>query len=190
MHNILEAAVIGKKFQFPIISRLLLEMIDPTDKSSNLVFDKFFIWAIGDVEHKVDDYAKRTASQTQCLITDIDQRSVNIMKEYASKHWAQLQDLHLRNAQMHVLFRKRASKISTTRFATHAGCSEEDFDIPQRIRQQLLHAQTVEEIMSLGGDYFGLKCIICRAAAMTRFGDLMHWAYNYAFVYERVNDGV
>lgn len=188
---ILDAAVVGRIYDVPVLPRLLQESLLDADETD--AYLTFAVWAIGGVENKLAEAARSTVVDSY-LISQVPSHIVTMCRSHAAGAWSQLQDLHLRHYEAILIFRSKILDYPAYKLP---------FDIPnhatrkdgiticeglqinaRRVRTSLLAAGRPKRLQELKSESFELDCLSCAAAAEERYEDLYDWLEDFAFLFE------
>lgn len=176
----IEAAVFGKRYDIPVLYRLLLEATSLL-KRDDALFLEFCIWSVSDVENPLNDAVRDTIDLD---ISEASNATVSAMRKHAPEYWSKLQAFHLRRAngvrRLHKALVNRGTGISADgeEDDDDEECDECGHDpgiIEIQIRAHLLETKTIPDIFTVWYSDFDLECSECTAEMRGRYRPLMTW---------------
>jgi hypothetical protein len=181
---ICEAAVFGRRFDVPLISRLLLET--RTSSAFQEPFIIFAIWAIAGIEPSIQSAAEATCGTHAIPITHVNQDIVRIIKRHAIASWSQLQDLHLRRSVGLAFFKQHFAFQELEAGRPCISCNEDGEAVTAAAHDRIGKAETIPQILALWDDKYEMDCPHCTCAVSNLYIPLMTWFQQYTTEWEYV----
>lgn len=160
---ILEAVRIARRYELPIVIRLLCESLQkPTPHNQRLLYA---IYVLAGLPDKAAAMAKIITGHD---ITQFEPDVAQMLRDHAPGDWMRLQDLTLRRIFKLPEFYeslKRGEFVQSYYNHMDDECSDPIIDPDIRIVDALKRAKTVEEIKELRANFYGLTCGWCQDGA-------------------------
>lgn len=183
--SIINAAILAKQFDTPIVYRLLSDYLRPAGRRDN--FMVFAVWAISGSARRTKEAAEAT------LGSDLSKADPCIPQALAGERsgaWTSLQDLHIRHAIAMRRFRefpdwgKRAG-IRGRHTELCPACGMDKEDLLEGVEKRYSACQSAEELEKelLAGD-MGVQCRACRPVAFRYFYPRVTWTRAFSSRYE------
>lgn len=169
----IEAAAFGKRYDLPILYRLLLEG-STIIKGDDALFLDFAIWSISDVLGKLSEIA---AASIKLDISAASKTTVSAIRIHAPEPWYKLQAFHLRRANAVRRFHKAVKTIPEA--GVSCGACERDLrDVVAGIKEEYLKTKLIKDVTAVKTDdfdSFDSDCDDCVEKVVNRFEPLMTW---------------
>ncbi|KAI9639242.1 uncharacterized protein MKK02DRAFT_39538 [Dioszegia hungarica] len=163
---VLEAALIGRRYDTPVITRLLCELQphDPMQDMETRLAMPFALWALAGVADQIADAARATARCDTFDIINIPSYMFDILQNWVPVHWMGLQGLHLRRASAGSRFYQACLSTRPSRFRACEACEAGGVDGAEIFGREAYHAYSARDMEALLKRGLGISCRECRGS--------------------------
>lgn len=196
--GVLEAVVVAKMYDTPVVYRLLLNGISPSYSPRMAPYLHFAIWAIIDDPVQIEKAALTTTEADSGDISKVSRYIIDFCKIHAPLHWLQLLEYHMRRQQAPSQFLERLHDIWGCRTVRNAivhqigmdlydDCREPGLKGAEDIRQRLGGVKTLKDISAImeGNPYGLIDCQWCGHDAEEEYGKLFEWVDDFtSYIYD------
>lgn len=158
---VIKAALIGDRYDLPVIYRLLVENEEnrPVLPPGHSLGTIFALWALSGADRRIATAATATALTSFFDITQTPKHTIEILQQYAPLCWSKLQALHLRRASAPYRF-IRECNLSVSLCCCEK-CGKAGVNLDQDIRDRVRKARNTAEMKVLIRSGYGVGCASC-----------------------------
>ncbi|KAI9633444.1 uncharacterized protein MKK02DRAFT_38098 [Dioszegia hungarica] len=175
---IIDAAMIGKLLDTPIIHRLIVTALEDIGTRKPILV--FAVWAIGGVKGRLSEAAKATLEMD---ITRTEPCISAAVKEHALLAWTELLDLHLRRTTAMKRFAQYKTFSDDALLTICNKCRVKQTRNLETAKERLAECKTVDAILQEWKGPLGIDCYECWRAVRRVLVAKVKWVESFASVY-------